>query len=151
MAKQYSRSKGKAGSKKPLKMVKKTWVRYSDKEIEALIVRLSKQGNNSSKIGLNLRDIYGVPDVKIMTGKSISQILKENNLIGKLPEDLTNLIKKDIEIVKHLENNKKDMPSRRGLMLTESKIKKLAKYYKKAKRIPQDWTFSRENAKLLIE
>ena len=86
-----------------------------------------------------------------MTGKSISSILKENNLVGKLPEDLTNLIKKDIEIMKHLENNKKDMPSKRGLMLTESKIKKLAKYYKKEGKIPQNWVFSRENAKLLIE
>ncbi|MBI4155175.1 30S ribosomal protein S15 [Candidatus Woesearchaeota archaeon] len=151
MARQYSRKHGKSGSKKPIKVVKKGWLRYSDKEIEALIVRIAKQGNKGSKIGLILRDVYGVPDVKIVTGKSISKILKENNLGSKLPEDLTALILKDIIIMKHLGNNKKDMPSLRGLTLTESKIKKLAKYYKKTGMLPQDWVFKRENAKLLLE
>ncbi len=151
MARQYSRRKGKSGSKKPLKIVKKSWLRYSDKEIEALVVRLFNQGNKASLIGMILRDVYGVPDIKTVTEKSVTQILKENNLERKLPEDLTALILKDIIIMKHLEKNKKDMPSKRGLILTESKIKKLAKYYKKIGRLPQEWVFNRENAKLLLE
>ena len=151
MARQYSRRKGKSGSKKPLKMARKSWLRYSDKEVEALVIRLFGQGNKASLVGRILRDVYGVPDVKVVTGKSITDILKENKLERKLPEDLTALILKDINIVKHLGKNHKDMPSKRGLILTESKIKKLSKYYKRIGRLPEDWTFVRENAKLLIE
>ena len=51
----------------------------------------------------------------------------------------------------HLEKNKHDQPSVRGLTLTESKIKRLTKYYKKKGDLPQDWRFSKANAKLLIE
>ncbi len=151
MARQYSRRKGKSGSKKPLKIVKKSWLRYSDKEVEALIIRLFNQGNKTSQVGMILRDVYGIPDVKVVTGKSITNILKENKLGHKLPEDLTALILKDISIMKHLEKNPKDMPSKRGLILTESKIKKLSKYYKKSGKLSQDWVFIRENAKLLLE
>ena len=43
------------------------------------------------------------------------------------------------------------MPTRRGLLLTESKIKRLTKYYKRIGKLPADWTYSRENIKLLLE
>ena len=56
----------------------------------------------------------------------------------------------EILISKHLENNKKDVPAKRGLELTESKIHRLSKYYKKIGRIPKDWKYDRSKAKLLI-
>ena len=71
MARMHSRKKGKSGSKKPLKKVKKVWLRYSDKEVEQLIIKLAKQGNTQSKIGIMLRDTYGVPDVKIILNKKL--------------------------------------------------------------------------------
>src|SRR3989338_891081 len=70
--------------------------------------------------------------------------------IPKLPEDITALVKKDIKLVKHLDSNKKDMTVWRGLIITESKINKLAKYYKREGFLPQDWKFDRKTAKLLI-
>ena len=65
----YSRKKGKSGSTKPIKKAKKTWIRYSGKEIEQLVVKLAKAGNSMSKIGVILRDTYGVPDVKLIPSK----------------------------------------------------------------------------------
>ena len=149
MARLYSRSKGKSGSKKPIKKVKQSWIRYTDKEIEQLVVKLAKQGFSQSKIGIALRDIYGIPDVKNLTGKNISTILEENKLISEIPEDILNLIRRETMIHKHLEANKKDMTALRGLQLTESKIKRLVKYYKTTGRLPSTWKYDREQTKLL--
>ena len=84
MARMHSRKKGKSGSKKPVKRTKKVWLRYSDKEVEQLIIKLSKQGNTQSKIGIILRDTYGVPDVRRVLNKRIGDIMEENKLISML-------------------------------------------------------------------
>lgn len=147
----YSRRKGKAGSKKPVRKVKPVWIRYTAKEIEQLVVKLVKAGKSASEIGVILRDTYGVPDVKTLTKKKISRILDENKISPKLPYDLVALIKKDIAIMKHLETNRRDMTARRGLILTESKIRRLTKYYKRVDKLSADWSYDRGKAKLLIE
>ena len=88
MARMYSRKKGKSGSKKPLEIKKHSWIAYGPKEVEMLIAKLAKEGKNSSQIGLMLRDVYGIPDVRSITKKTITQTLKEKNLVGEIPEDL---------------------------------------------------------------
>jgi len=151
MARLYSKKKGKHGSKKPLKKAKPSWVNYDSKTVEQLIVKLAKSGKTAGEIGLILRDSYGIPDIKAITKKKIAQILKENNLLHKVPDDIIALIKKSIVIAKHMETNRKDMPSKRGLLLTESKINRLSKYYKNIGRLPSDWVYDRNKAKQLIE
>ena len=146
----YSRKKGKHGSKRPIKKAIPGWVRYDAKETEALIVKLAKTGKTTSEIGLILRDSYGVPSVKNITGNKITKILEKNNLKPKLPEDIVALINKDILIMKHLEANKHDMAVRRGQIITESKIDKLTKYYKRTGKLSKDWIFDRTKAKTFI-
>ncbi|MBD3263168.1 30S ribosomal protein S15 [Candidatus Woesearchaeota archaeon] len=143
MARMHARRKGKSGSKKPLAKTPPSWIGYKSKEVEKLVVKLAKQGLSSSKIGLTLRDSYGIPDVKKLTGKKISQIIKENKLTSDLPEDIQNLIEKAMQIRKHLETHKKDKVTKRGLQLTESKIRRLEKYYKKTKVLPADWKYKK--------
>ncbi|MBW3011431.1 30S ribosomal protein S15 [Candidatus Woesearchaeota archaeon] len=150
MARMHSRDKGKSASKKPLDL-KPTWVSFKQKEVEMLVVKLAKQGLSPSQIGLHLRDSYGIPDVKAITGKKINVLLKEKKLAKKLPEDLTSLIKRAIAIRKHLATLKKDKTARRGLTLTESKIKRLMKYYKKTGVLDEDWYYDLDRAELLIE
>ncbi len=147
----HSRKKGKSGSKKPLTAKKVTWQRYDKKEIIQLIVKLAKSQKSASQIGIILRDSYGIPSVFQLAGKSISEILSEEKLLPKLPEDLLSLIKRYVNITNHIQENKKDQPSIMGLQLTESKIKRLAKYYKRNNKIPDNWRFSREQASILIE
>jgi len=151
MARMHSRKRGKSGSKKPIKSNKTIWERYNDKEVILLIEKLAKEGKTSSKIGITLRDSYGIPDVKLITKKSITSILKEKKLYPKLPEDMIALIQKAIKITEHNEKNRHDQPSIRGLTLTESKIRRLAKYYKTKDLLPEAWRYSRTNAKLLVE
>ena len=150
MARMYSRKRGKSGSTKPEQKKKPTWLRYSAKEIESLVVKLAKSGKTSSEIGLELRDSYGIPDVKFITKKGIVDIMKTNKLESKLPEDLKNLIKRQIAISKHLEKNRQDQTGKRGLQLTGSKINRLVKYYKRKKVLPADWKYNIEKAELLV-
>ncbi len=150
MAKMHSRKRGTSGSKRPAKSKEQKWVSYSPTEVEQLVVKLAKAGKSTSMVGMILRDSYGIPDVPKITKKKILKILAEHKLAPELPEDLIALIKKQITLLKHLKLNKKDMPVRRGLMLTESKIRRLTKYYKRTKILPQDWTYSAEKAKLIV-
>ena len=150
MAKMHSRAKGKAGSLRPVKKTVPTWSRYKANEIELLIVKLSKEGLKPSEIGLHLRDSYGVPDVKLMTGKTVVKILKEKSAVTGLPEDLQALIKRSIAVRKHMESNKKDMTAKRGLQLTESKIRRIAKHYKRTKIVPKDWNYDPSKARTYL-
>ncbi len=151
MAKMHSRAKGKSGSTKPSKKSKKSWNIHSAQEVEQLVLKLAKTGVMSSQLGLILRDTYGVTDVRVITGKKMNKILEEHKLLGKLPEDLLALIKKDIKLTKHLEAFKKDQSVKRGQMLTRSKINRLAKYYKMKSKLPTTWQYDPANAKFLLE
>ena len=150
MARKYSGMHGKSGSTKPSVLKKQVWVRYSPKEVELLIVKLAKQGMMSSKVGLVLRDTYGVPSVKLLTGKSISAILESKGIKTELPEDLLFLIRKYVSEVKHFKNNHRDMTAKRGITLTKSKIDQLIKYYKKTGKLSSDWKFDLKKAALYL-
>jgi len=147
----HSRKKGKSGSSRPYRKSAPEWVEYSGEEIEEMVVKLAREGRSPSDIGRLMRDQYGVPSVKLCTGRSVTQILVEKGVKYRLPEDLTNLIKKAVAIEKHLSANPGDMSSKRGLQLTESKIRRLVKYYKREKRLPEDWRYSLARAKLLVK
>ncbi|MFH0869468.1 MAG: 30S ribosomal protein S15 [archaeon] len=151
MARKYSGARGKSRSTKPSKKMVPSWLQYKPKEIEMLIVKMAKEGINPSQIGLHLRDAYGIPDVQVTTGKKINQILKEKNLSKEIPEDLMALIRKAVLVRKHMGDNKGDMTAKRGLILTESKIKRLIKYYKSHGKLPMSWKYDPERIKLVVE
>ena len=146
MARMHSRARGKSGSKKPSGKTGYSWLSYKPKEVEMLITKLAKEGKTPSQIGLSLRDSYGIPDVRTVLKKKITQVLTEKKLQKELPEDLLALIKKDVLIMKHLESNRLDMTAKRGKLLTESKIKRLVKYYKNEGRIPEEWKYDSSKA-----
>jgi small subunit ribosomal protein S15 len=150
MAKMHSRARGKSGSTKPVKKTKPSWARYTKKEIEKIITKMAKEGQTPSQIGLHLRDVYGIPNVKVIIGQSITGQLTEKKLSPEIPEDLMALIKRSILVMKHLEANHKDQSAKRGLQLTESKIRRLIKYYKRVGKLAEGWKFDPEKIKLLV-
>lgn len=151
MAKMYSGKRGKSGSKKPVKKVVPSWVRYKPNEIEHLVLKIAKEGKAPSQIGVVLRDVYGIPDIKVITKKNVTQILEEKKMLSKIPEDIMALIKKSIMIRKHLEENSHDNSAVRGLILTDSKIGRLSKYYKRTKKIDADWKFEPDKVNLYVD
>jgi small subunit ribosomal protein S15 len=144
----YARKKGKAGSKKPL--AKANWVTYKGEEVERLVVKLAKDELSTAEIGKILRDQYGIPSVKDVSGKHILAILKENELAPEIPEDLMNLLKQAVDLREHMGKHRKDFTSKHGLELLESKIRRLIKYYKKTKKVPATWKYDPERAKLIV-
>jgi small subunit ribosomal protein S15 len=127
------------------------WIEYSTEEIEELILKLTKEGNSTSKIGVILRDQYGIPDVKAVTGMKITQILEKHDQALEYPEDLMNLIRKAVNVRDHLEENPKDLHTRRGLQLMESRIRRLVKYYVREGVLPQGWRYEPKKAALLVK
>jgi len=147
----HSRRKGKSGSKHPVAEVAPSWLQYSKEEIIELVVQMAKEGKNASKIGLILRDQYGIPSVKAASGKTLSDIMNENKLLPTYPEDLMNLMRKAVRLHKHVAVNKQDKHNTHSLKLVESKIKRLVSYYKKSKKLPADWYYTPEQAALLVK
>jgi small subunit ribosomal protein S15 len=135
------KKRGKSHSTRPISKGPPPWVKCEPEEVESLVKELGKQGVPPSKIGLILRDRYGIPLVKYITKKKVTQILRESGLTPSLPEDLTNLIRKADNLRKHLEKHKRDRKNVHSLELVEARIHNLAKYYKRKGIIPPDWKY----------
>jgi len=151
MARMYSGKKGSHGSHRPPIKLAPRWVKYKKKNVEDLVLKLAKERHNSAVIGSILRDQYGIPDVKAITGKMIVKIMRENKLYPEIPEDLMSLLRKAVNIREHLSRNKADRLSQRGLENLESKIRRLGKYYSREGVLPKTWRYSYEEAKLIIQ
>lgn len=130
---------------------KPEWTEYSNEEIEELILKLRKEGKSTSVIGVILRDQYGIPDVKAVTGLKITAILEKHDQTEEYPEELINLIKKAVNIREHLEENPKDLHTKRGLRIIESKIRRLVRYYVREGVLPEGWRYDPKTAALLVK
>ncbi|MHC1625130.1 MAG: 30S ribosomal protein S15, partial [Methermicoccaceae archaeon] len=92
MARMYARKKGKSGSVRPLRTEAPKWVNYTPEEVRDLIVSFASEGKSTAEIGTILRDQYGIPLTKLVCGKSITTILREEGIAPATPEDLRNLM-----------------------------------------------------------
>ncbi|XP_062080667.1 small ribosomal subunit protein uS15-like [Humulus lupulus] len=106
---------------------------------KAHICKFAKKGLTPSQIGVILHDSHGIAQVKSVTGSKILRVLKAHGLAPEIPEDLYHLIKKAVSIKKHLKRNRKDKDSKFRFILVESQIHRLARYYKKTKKLPPVW------------
>jgi len=127
------------------------WSALNPREVESRAVELAKSGKSTSEIGLILRDQYAVPDIRIATGKRLTKVLEENEVKQEIPEDLRNLINRASQLKKHLDEHKKDFKNKRGLQILESKIRGLEKYYRSQDRLPKEWKYTTQQAKLMSE
>ncbi|NLI62030.1 MAG: 30S ribosomal protein S15 [Methanosarcinaceae archaeon] len=150
MAKMHTRRKGKSGSKRPLRTEIPEWNQLSADETKEIVVDLWGQGVSMSVIGMVLRDQYGVGDIRLLTGLTVSEILKEAEVAPKVPEDLANLILKAINLRKHLSANKNDFHNKRSLQLTESKIRRLIKYYHKTGVLSESIVYDPATAEVML-
>ncbi len=71
-------------------------------------------------------------------------------LAAGLPEDLYCLIKKAVTVRNHLERNRKDKDSKFRLILVESRIHRLARYYKRQKVVPATFKYESATASALV-
>jgi len=140
--------KGKSHATRPVSKRPPNWCKYQPEEVEALIVKLAREGNSPSRIGTILRDQHSVPLTKPITGKRVMKILKENQLAPSLPEDLASLLKKAESLALHLEKNRSDLYNKRALQLIEAKIHKLSRYYKHKGILAANWKYEAKIASI---
>jgi len=151
MSRMHSPKKGKSGSTRPHLEDNPDWVRLDEEEIRDSIIDLAKKGESASEIGITLRDQYGVPNVELAIGESITEVMEANDLGPEIPEDLLALMEKAVNLKDHLEEHPKDKSNRKSLRLVESKIRRLVDYYKEQDELEEDWRYSMDKAEILTQ
>jgi small subunit ribosomal protein S13e len=150
MGRVYGRGKGMSSSVLPYRRAAPAWVKTTAPEVEGQIVSAAKRGMLPSKIGAVLRDVHGVPLVGGVTGGKVLRLLRARGLAPEVPEDLYFLIKKAVAIRKHLDRNRTDVDTKFRLILVESRVHHLARYYRRAKKIPSSWKLESITASALV-
>lgn len=141
MGRMHAPGKGLSQSALPYRRSVPTWLKLTSDDVKEQIYKLAKKGLTPSQIGVILRDSHGVAQVRFVTGNKILRILKSKGLAPDLPEDLYHLIKKAVAVRKHLERNRKDKDAKFRLILIESRIHRLARYYKTKRVLPPNWKY----------
>jgi small subunit ribosomal protein S15 len=154
MARMHTRRRGSSGSDRPAADEPPEWSDVDEDAIEERVVELAEQGHDPSVIGLTLRDegVQGVPipDVKLATGKKLTEILEEQNARADIPEDLRNLFERAVRLNEHMDENPGDHQNKRALQNTESKVRRLVSYYR-GDALDKDFQYSYESAKEILE
>eukprot|EP00892_Ulva_mutabilis_P006838 jgi/Ulvmu1/4526/UM002_0252.1 len=150
MGRMHSKGKGMSGSALPYKRTPPSWLKVTSHEVNDMICKLSKKGTTPSQIGVVLRDHHGVGRVTSVTGTKILRILRKQGLAPEIPEDLYFMIKKAVSMRKHLEVFRKDRDAKFRLILVESRIHRLARYYKQTKKLPPNWKYESATASTLV-
>ena len=150
MGRMYVKGKGIAASVLPFRRRAPKWITMTPSAVCQMINKYAKKGLAPSQIGVLLRDQHGVPQVNQLTGKKILRILKKSGNAPEYPEDLYNLMKKAVAIRKHLERNRKDTDSKYRLILIESKIHRLTRYYRRTGQVPHQWKYNSKTASALV-
>lgn len=152
MARMFKSRKGQSGSSRPHVSDAPDWSNTDKSAVTSLILDLAKSGKSTAEIGTILRDKHAVPDVRLVLGMRIGQVLKENDMTSSYPEDMMNLMRQAVAIINHLgSGNHKDIHNKRSLELTEAKIRRLAKYYIGEGRLASDWKYKRDQLRLMVE
>ena len=144
MVGKLSTMRGGSRSTRPVSKRPPNWVVYQPEEVQALIINLAREGKTQSQIGNILRDVHGVPLVKPIVGHGIKKVLDEAGLAPQIPEDLYNLMVAATRLRRHMDRNPKVYNNKRSLQLTESKIYRLTRFYKKRGLLPRDWSYRQE-------
>eukprot|EP00957_Ditylum_brightwellii_P046158 3502266-Ditylum_brightwellii.AAC.1 len=134
----------------PYKRTHPSWLKISAEDVEDHVCKLSKKGMTPSQIGIILCDSNGIAQIKSVTRQKNIHILKADGLAPEIPDDLYMLIKKAVQICKHLEHNSKDKDSKFCLILTESHTHHLARHYCITCKIPANWKYESATASTMV-
>ena len=146
----YHRRKGISKSALPYRRTPPSWLKTSPSEVLEQVTKLAKKGLTPSQIGVILRDSHGIAQVSHVTGSKILRMLKKNGLAPDIPEDIYCLIKKAVQVRKHLDKFRQDKDAKFRLILIESRIHRLARYYKEVKAVAPNFKYEAATASTLV-
>jgi len=150
----HTRRRGQSSSDRPAADEQPEWSDVDQEAVEERIVDLAEQGYEPSQIGMKLRDegVQGtvVPDVKLATGKKVTEILEERDAEPEVPEDLRTLTDRAVRLNDHMDEHPNDHQNKRALQNTESKVRRLVNYYR-GDELDEEFTYTYETAKEIVE
>jgi small subunit ribosomal protein S15 len=147
----HSGRKGRSGSHRPYPLTRPSWATSDSGEVTTQALQLARTGLSPAQVGTALRDSYGVPSIRALTGQRMTTVLTAGGLKRELPEDLQALLKRVVHLQRHLAQHPKDLSNGRGLALMEARIRRLARYYRQRKVLPADWSYTAAGAVLQVE
>eukprot|EP00798_Chlamydomonas_sp_ICE-L_P021564 gene21564-28558_t len=150
MGRMYGNGKGMSSSALPYRRSAPAWAKTTPEEVKDMINKLARKGMPPSAIGVLLRDQHAIPGVTAITGSKILRILKGSGLAPEIPEDLYSLIKKAVSMRKHLERFRRDRDAKFRLILIESRIHRLARYYKTTRQVPPTFKYESATASTMV-
>jgi small subunit ribosomal protein S15 len=150
MGRMHASGRGRSGSTKPFVSTTPDWSNNDKSAVEEIILELARKGHTSAEIGLILRDQHAVPNVRLLLGERIGQVLVRNDINPEIPEDLMNLMRKALRMLDHLNGNRKDIHNRRQLELVESRIRRLSRYLKGTGALDSEWVYKRDQLRLAV-
>ena len=150
----HTRRRGSSDSDKPVADDPPEWSDVDADAVEERVVELAEDGHSPSQIGMALRDegVKGtpVPNVKLATGKKVGEILADHDAGPSIPEDFESLLERAVRLREHVEENPQDASNRRALQNAESKIRRLADYYR-GDELDEEFRYSYDAAVDLLE
>merc|ERR1712046_485382 len=129
----HSKGKGISKSALPYRRTPPSWLKTSPTEVLEQVTKLAKKGLTPSQIGVILRDSHGIAQVSHVTGSKILRMLK-----------------KSVQVRKPLDKFRQDKDAKFRLILIESRIHRIARYYKAAKALPPTWKYESATASTLV-
>jgi small subunit ribosomal protein S15 len=150
----HTRRRGASDSDRPVTDEPPEWSDVDPEAVEQRVVELAEDGHSPSEIGTKLRDegVTGtpVPDVKLATGKKVTEILEEHDAAPEIPEDQRTLMERAVRLREHVEDNPQDMQNKRAMQNAESKVRRLVDYYR-GDELDEDFRYSYDRATDLLE
>ena len=125
MARVHARRRGSSRSRAPPREEAPEWQPLEKQEIIDQIVKLAREGRTGAYIGLVLRDQYGVPNVKLATGKTTrlwrSQAPHYEYVVAVLDPDARRVITRRESVTEAPNYFLRDLRANRVTALTEFK------------------------------
>ncbi|VUC19828.1 unnamed protein product [Clonostachys rosea] len=160
MGRLHSKGKGISASAVPYSRTAPAWLKTTPDQVVEQICKLARKGATPSQIGVVLRDSHGIAQVKLVTGlapelpEDLYMLIKKVSMIPRPRHyevsKLTNVNLKAVSVRKHLERNRKDKDSKFRLILIESRIHRLARYYKTVGVLPPTWKYESATASTIV-
>lgn len=139
MARMHSRSKGKSQSTTPFHPFYPSHITKTKDQIIDRILTLARKGIPASQIGNILRDEEGIGHISTVTHTTLTEILRLHKVAPAIPEDLNALVRKCTKMRSHLQKFKNDKDQKFRLIQAESKLYRLARYYRRKGAIDVKW------------
>jgi small subunit ribosomal protein S15 len=151
MARMHTKKHGKSKSFKPMPAEAKAPEGLDRAKIEHAVETYAKQGMSPAVIGMHLKNDHGIKYIKHDMGKRLNAILEDRNVKHDIPTDMLDLMKKAVNLHKHIERNRQDKHNGTSLKRTEAKITRLSKYYMREGKLPHGWRYDPKTAELIIK